>query len=153
MLRLIPAGLHRLLYRFAHHVRRLAIRHVFSEIHGCALVVQDDDGRLLLVRHSYGSRSWVVPGGGMKKGEDPLAAARRELAEELSCTFAEARLAAIQQDVFHGVPHVVHVVAGTISGTAQPDRREVMEARFFHRGEFPAELSSVVARRLAALEE
>ena len=41
------------------------------------------DGRLLLVRER-GAKHWSLPGGGMKKGEDPLTAAIRELDEETS---------------------------------------------------------------------
>jgi 8-oxo-dGTP pyrophosphatase MutT (NUDIX family) len=46
------------------------------------------DGRILMIRHSYRNRlSW--PGGGVKKGEDPVEAALRELREELG--FAPSR--------------------------------------------------------------
>ena len=40
-----------------------------------------NEGRLLLVRER-GAKHWSLPGGGMKKGEDPLTAATRELYEE-----------------------------------------------------------------------
>ena len=39
------------------------------------------EGRLLLVRER-GAKHWSLPGGGMKDGEDPVAAAIRELHEE-----------------------------------------------------------------------
>jgi 8-oxo-dGTP diphosphatase len=39
------------------------------------------DGRLLLVRER-GAKHWSLPGGGMKKGEDAITAAIRELDEE-----------------------------------------------------------------------
>ena len=39
------------------------------------------DGKLLLVRER-GAKRWSLPGGGMKKGEDPIDAATRELDEE-----------------------------------------------------------------------
>ncbi len=44
-----------------------------------ALVLRD--GRLLLVRER-GAKHWSLPGGGMKKGEDAVDAATRELYEE-----------------------------------------------------------------------
>ena len=38
---------------------------------------------ILLVRHSYGDRRWMLPGGRMRRGEDPVATARREMRQEL----------------------------------------------------------------------
>ena len=46
-----------------------------------ATALVQDEGRLLLVRER-GAKHWSLPGGGMKKGEDPVAAATRELHEE-----------------------------------------------------------------------
>lgn len=40
-----------------------------------------NEGRLPLVR-DRGAKRWSLPGGGVKKGEDPVAAATRELDEE-----------------------------------------------------------------------
>ncbi len=48
-----------------------------------------NDGRLLLVRER-GARHWSLPGGGMKRGEDPVAAAVRELDEETRLTVRAA---------------------------------------------------------------
>ena len=45
----------------------------------------DEKGRLLLIneyRHGYNKNTWFLPGGRVDKGESPLRAARRELAEE-----------------------------------------------------------------------
>ncbi len=42
------------------------------------------DGRVLLVKHSFGADTWMLPGGGVKFGESPKEAAMREVYEELS---------------------------------------------------------------------
>ena len=47
------------------------------------------EGRLLLVRER-GAKHWSLPGGGMKKGEDPVAAAARELDEETKLVVTSA---------------------------------------------------------------
>jgi 8-oxo-dGDP phosphatase len=52
-----------------------------------AVLVLDDDGRVLLIqqyRHPIRSRDWEIPAGLLDvSGEEPLAAAKRELAEEV----------------------------------------------------------------------
>jgi 8-oxo-dGTP pyrophosphatase MutT (NUDIX family) len=49
------------------------------------------DGRVLAIRNSY--RDWLaLPAGGVRRGETPEAAARRELAEEVGITAAPGSL-------------------------------------------------------------
>ena len=45
-------------------------------------IVVDEQGRILLVRHSYGGRSWFLPGGGHRGSESPAEALVREMREE-----------------------------------------------------------------------
>ena len=59
----------------------------YSVHHGAvAVLAVDDDDRVLLInqyRHPTRTRSWEIPAGLLDvEGEDPLAAAKRELAEE-----------------------------------------------------------------------
>ncbi|HEY6815839.1 MAG TPA: NUDIX domain-containing protein, partial [Croceibacterium sp.] len=85
MLYLIPAPLHRLLYRVADRARRLWWRIRRPRRHSVVVIVFDDRGQVLLVRHSYGPPVWSLPGGGMARHEDPRRAAEREVREELGC--------------------------------------------------------------------
>ena len=74
--------LRRLVYRCAYlglWAYRVIARPEVSGVK-CVLTVGD---RVLLVRHTYGPREWDLPGGGIKRGEGPATAARREMQEEL----------------------------------------------------------------------
>ena len=153
MLHLIPAPLHRALYRVGHGLRRLFLRHLAGEVHGCCIIGRDAAGRVLLVRHSYGSPVWALPGGGMKKGEDAQAAALRELREELGCSLADPVHLGVQRNDFLGSTNHVRVFTGQVEGEPTPDMREVVEAQFFHIDALPDNRSRTVEMRLALLVE
>jgi 8-oxo-dGTP diphosphatase len=81
----------RLVYRAAH----LALRAYWlvrrPETRG-ALVALWFEGRVLVIRSSY-RRTFSLPGGYVKRGEDPKQAALRELWEELGIRVPEGRIA------------------------------------------------------------
>jgi 8-oxo-dGTP pyrophosphatase MutT (NUDIX family) len=49
---------------------------------GVHALIVEPGGKVLLARHSY-MRGWSLPGGGVHRGETPVAALLRELSEEL----------------------------------------------------------------------
>jgi len=49
----------------------------------CALI--EREGKVLLVRHSYVA-GWLLPGGGVRRGEPPADAILREMKEEIGLT-------------------------------------------------------------------
>jgi 8-oxo-dGTP diphosphatase len=95
---------------------------------------------LLLVRPSYRS-GWHLPGGEIRHGETPEAAARRELAEEIG--FAAPALVATSK-TFHaqGGRRRVHIFELRLIEfpKLRVDNREIVAARFFK----PSELDRMV---------
>ncbi len=153
MLHLIPAPLHRAAYRLAHRVRVRWLRWSGRTIHGCSMIARDDQGRVLLVRHSYGTGLWAFPGGGMNRGEEPLAAALREFTEELGCTVSDPRHLGTLDEDYHGARNVAHVFTGLVAGEPRPDMRELVDAQFFAVDDLPERTSRTVAPRLALLQQ
>jgi len=148
---LIPAPLHRLLYRVAHSSRKRWLRWRGGEVHGCSVIARDAAGRVLLVRHSYGSGLWSFPGGGINRGEEPAMGAAREFSEELRCGLTDLRHLGTLDEQFHGARNVAHVFTGDISGEPRPDMREIVEARFFGLDDLPENRSRMVDARLELL--
>lgn len=148
MLRLIPAALHRTGYRLAHAVRRRWWRATKAKLIGCRVLAFDAAGHLLLIRHSYGSGNWMLPGGGIARREDPLAAARRELAEETGLTLEQPRCIAVVDEPLYGTTNRVHLFTGRAQGMLVIDGREIIEAAFFAPDSLPPALSPALARGL-----
>lgn len=48
---------------------------------GVRAAVENHDGHVLMVRHTY-TKGWFLPGGGLEKNEPAIEAIRRELVEE-----------------------------------------------------------------------
>ena len=149
MLHLIPAPLHRAGLNLAHAVRIRWWQWRKPLLIGCRVLAFDDAQRVLLIRHSYGSGRWMLPGGGVDRGEDPLAAGIRELAEETGCALHDPILFGQVEEPLHGTTNRVHLVTGTAIGIVRGDGREVIEATFFALDALPPDLSYLVDRYLA----
>lgn len=148
MLHLIPAPLHRWLLPLAHGLRHRWRVWRKVPLAGCSVVVSRLDGAILLVRHSYGTVSWCLPGGGLGRGEDPEACARRELREEIGITVDRMVRVGEIREVISGSPHTAHVFHCMTDATPRIDAREILEARFFPTHSLPEPLSALTRRRL-----
>lgn len=148
MLHLIPAPLHRLLLRAAYALRHRYRKLARPALRGCSIIATDLDGRLMLVRHTYGSDCWALPGGGVGRREDPQAAARRELREETGCEARAVTLVETIEEVISGSPHTAYIFHARVDEHPTPDRREIREARFFPTHSLPEPLSELARRRI-----
>ena len=117
-------------------------------ISGCRVLAFDNEGRVLLVRHSYGSGKWMPPGGGVQKGENPVLAAQRELLEETGCTLQWAAHIELSEELLHGAGNAVHVIVGDTLDPPLADGREIIEAGFFAPGDLPESMPRLFRARL-----
>jgi ADP-ribose pyrophosphatase YjhB (NUDIX family) len=148
MLHLIPAPLHRLGYRAAHTARKFWWQLRKPQIASVSVIATDLEDRLMLVRLSYGSRSWSIPAGGVNRGEAPEDAARREFREETGCETNYLEFIGTQVEPYHGSRNTIHVYATKVQGNPKADMREILEARFFPLHSLPEPLSKLTRRRL-----
>jgi 8-oxo-dGTP pyrophosphatase MutT (NUDIX family) len=74
--------LRRLGYRLAYRLLQIFWLIAHPSQTGVKCLLSHGD-QILLVRHAYGPRDWDLPGGMVRRGEDPAATARREMHEEL----------------------------------------------------------------------
>lgn len=146
----LPRLLHRLALRAAHRARLAwwALRR--PELHGCNVIARNARGEVLLVRHSYQTpHLWMLPGGGLKRGEKPETAAVRELAEECGCMLEDPRLVGVEIAPLHGAKNHIHLVTGITEDTPRPDGREIDAAAFFPPDALPRETATTAHPRIA----
>ena len=109
--------------------------------HQGALVAMHVDGQVLLLRSSY-RRAWNFPGGGVRAGEQPMAAARREMVEEIGVDIAALgdttlRPGSVECGLWDGRRERVHVFELWLDRLPRLrlDGREIVAARLVSPGE------------------
>jgi 8-oxo-dGTP pyrophosphatase MutT (NUDIX family) len=143
-------GLRRLGYRLAYRLLALAalVRSPRGQGAKAALVCR---GEVLLVRHTYGPERWELPGGGVHRGEEPLAALRRELGEELGIEIAQATLICTEPGPGRLRHHRTHLFRVEIDEPRlRPDPVEIAEVRWFGPDAPPPRVGPMVRRALGA---
>jgi 8-oxo-dGTP pyrophosphatase MutT (NUDIX family) len=100
-----------------------------------AVVALDDRDRVLLVgqyRYTLDLYSWEIPEGGAPPGEEPLAAARRELLEETGFSAGRWReiLRAHLSNSVSDEEAVCYLATDLHPGTARPEGTEQLQVRW-----------------------
>ena len=146
-------ALRRLGYRAAYRGLR-AYWFVFRpEVDGvkCVLTHGED---VLLVRHTYGSRAWDLPGGTVRRGELPEATARREMQEELGLAIDAWRLLGRMEVVIDHKHDTLHCFQAELaSPEVVIDFGELSTARWFPVRRLPDDLgryARLILNRLLA---
>ena len=110
-------------------------------------------GELLLIRNGYGdSRQFLLPGGGVSRGESPAAAAVREVREELGLVLDRVEPVSTYESNAEGKRDTIHLFRALTLGRPAVDDREVIEAAFFALSSLPGQVSPATLRRIAEME-
>ncbi len=112
-------------------------------------ILPDEAGRILFVRHSYGSRRWFLPGGGDHAGESADEAMVREMREETGLAVEIARLVGVY--LYTGAykrDHIFVFACQRSGGTLAVDGREINEAGWFPLAALPEPLTAGTRRVL-----
>lgn len=121
---------------------------------GVRIVVLDDENRVFLVRHGY-APGWLLPGGGVERGQTVYDAVERELAEEGGIVPGE-------RPVLHGFfsneakfrgDHVACFVLRKFTRRDWTPTLEIREAGFFPVTDLPAGTTGGTRRRIAEVLE
>ncbi len=137
----LPVPLRRAGYRTAYALLRLYWVLRRPDTRGVKCVLTHEDS-VLLVQHTYGPRGWDLPGGSMHSAEQPLAAARREIHEELGLKLEDWRSVGAITFRADGRRDTLHCFAAQVtSREIDPDPGELAHTRWFPLNELPARLN------------
>jgi 8-oxo-dGTP pyrophosphatase MutT (NUDIX family) len=135
--------------RFAYQMLRLTWRVRRPLTLGVkGMLVSGDD--IVLVRHTY-QRSWLLPGGKIRRGETPEAALRRELDEELGATLGSVELLCVCSQFLYGKSdHITVFVCRSFTLGKKRDL-EIESCELFPMRDLPADTSRGTRRRVREL--
>jgi ADP-ribose pyrophosphatase YjhB (NUDIX family) len=128
-----------------------------TQLRGISLGVRaqvfDEDGRVLLIRHSY-LPGWHFPGGGVEFGETAAEAVRRELAEEggVALLAAPRLVGLFRNPEWTAGDHIAFFDAGPWASCPAEWGVEIEAARFFALDALPPDVHPSVVRRIAEAE-
>lgn len=118
---------------------------------GVRALVIDDNGRVLLLRHTY-VNGWYFPGGAIDPGEHAFDAVARELTEEAGIALSgPPRLVSVFQNVHASArDHVVlfHCPDWTQEHEPQVPNKEIAEIGFFPMDDLPQDISPGTMKRI-----
>lgn len=109
------------------------------------VMVLNENDELLLVRNWAGKQQWGLPGGGVDRGEQPIAAAKRELFEEIGVKVSIEELTHIATIRYQYEAWIYSVkVEKSCIPTTLHNPWEITDMRWFPVKKLPAELSPLI---------
>ena len=103
-----------------------------------AAIIFDEEGRILLLKHTYRKFEWGLPAGGLEHGEKPEDAVVREFHEETGLEIRVEKMLMATSTAEY--PHVSLIYLCRVAGGEFRPSLEVSEMRYFHLDQLPAML-------------
>ena len=100
-----------------------------------AVLVFDDQQRILLFKHTYRKYPWGVPAGALEYNEQPIDAIVREFYEECGMKLAVDRL--LLADSLQFFRHVTLVYLGRVESGEFRESHEISEIQYFDINDLP----------------
>lgn len=119
-----------------------------TKLIGAAAVIVDAEGKVLLVKHSYGKHNWELPGGIAEEKESAEETAKREVCEEVGLDVRVGALTGIYYDPNNDMHHFVFMAHNDKNQMPRPSSSEIVECRFYSRDELPRPISDFTCRRI-----
>ncbi|KRE36773.1 NUDIX hydrolase [Paenibacillus sp. Soil522] len=115
---------------------------------GGAAIILDSEGRILLVKHSYGKNNWDLPGGKSEKNESAEETAKREVFEETGIQVKVGRLTGIYYDPNYDMHHFAFISKSECNQEPKPCSPEILECRYCSIDDLPKPISDFTIRRI-----
>lgn len=138
-----------ILYKLLYRGLRLYWFIFRPKVRGARCLIESN-GRILLIRQTYGDMLWTLPGGLIKSSETPEDAIRREVMEEVGLELSELRPIGVFTDTKEYARDTVSCFRGEATAAKlKIDRDEVYEADWFKVDDLPTGQARQLAMVLA----
>lgn len=117
---------------------------------GAAVVIRDSEGRILLVKHTYGKLNWDLPGGAAEENESLEGTAVREVVEETGLKVAvDHMVGRVYYDPGYDMHHFVFTCT-PVNDLAVPvaSSPEISQCGYFSLNSLPRPISDFTVRRI-----
>jgi len=142
-------GVQKLFLKTAYHLLKVYWFLLRPKTTGVRCLITNDN-QVLLIQHSYGPSNWSVPGGGVKSSESFVAAAKREVFEEVGI---EASCVKKLGQVFYDAEYKKDTIwifhAEVTSDDFKIDDLEIVNAQWFPLEDVPKNSSPLLKQFLA----
>lgn len=119
-----------------------------NKLMGSASVMTDSEGRILLVKHSYGKCNWDLPGGKAEANESAQETAKREALEETGLEIDIGPLTGIYYDPRYDMHHFVFISSNKTEQQPAPSSPEILECRYCSLDDLPTPISDFTVKRI-----